>query len=732
MRRNLALLCLAASTLAAAQEPTPKVTATYAGISVGQLLADLSQKTGAHLSSTPGTAEPVIALRVTDVPLKDILDRLAKATGCEWHKEEDGLRLVRSVAAERENEIAYRQRLAKYIRAGIQKYIATVKPKATWGSDEARKLATDTETLMNPASNQISGADEKLQALMPRSPGSRAIANLLLQMDPMAFAADMDGKRHVYAMQPTRMQRPMPSGAGSILSEYLREQILFVTETTEFTNGLPANRNHFSMSGVARGVFGGGNPNLGLGQSILVISGDPHGTYASASLTITDAAGAVLCSADASLSFEREPPTKFDADPGEKAMTVPAVAAEFQKANQQSQEGVGESQYVVSNGGLTKTLTVPQGRPQREIAPSAAVTELVLNPDKMEPESISAGNELVQVAEARHLNLLANLPDNLFLNCLGSKQTPSSFLSSGNLQNDSDVTVADGWLNVQPRSLALAKIERVNRVSLAKMLRGVAAKKLLMLDDIAQFVLAQGESVPVEDIYLNYLRVLNPGAADRTYHAQDWQTYRLYGSLSLGQKKALGSGGAIPLRNLSATGFSAAENMIQMASGEPKMITGSGEKIEAYSGKVLADWTQLLPNGVPRDGVLTAKVLQNPAAYCFSSASNSAEIVSGNEFAARKFLLEAPSFHGASSVPPYDKFAPATLWNYSFTMQFTPNVGLDKSLDDGTFKEGYELGAFDGLPADLKTAIDKELGELRTVFGKVNFGGGGSSGKTPP
>src|SRR5690348_16065263 len=75
-------ICLFA--LTSAQDPSAKVTYSTVAAPADRVLQEISKLSGANLKASPQTAHEILVLNVKDVPLADLMKRIAAVTSGEW------------------------------------------------------------------------------------------------------------------------------------------------------------------------------------------------------------------------------------------------------------------------------------------------------------------------------------------------------------------------------------------------------------------------------------------------------------------------------------------------------------------------------------------------------------------------------------------------------------------------------------------------------------------------
>jgi len=725
-RLCLSLLACAASAYAPAQGLDQPVTANYPAQPLGRLIPALAKQTGIDLRISRSAEGDVAMVRVKDVPLNKVMQKIAAVTGRIWEQKDGQYMLTSSVAADRAGERRVLKRRAEIIRQALAKLAGDPVYRQRFGQPEAIALANKTETVMNPKDGHLDRTKIDFGELRGRAPTDRALAALLAIMDPAELAQSWSSKR-VYATKPTAMQFALPNRAQGIFEQLLREQSMFVDATNDFKDRLGPQDSSFSTSEISRGEFGKGNPKLGVGKGIVKIEGSEAGPFLTASLILTDAAGHLLIEGNLSLPIDPVVPTKFQ--PKDREASVAADSRVKEMGLTEPFEGAMGTRMsmVTSDGTDTVRLDVPNNPPQRKTPLSAELKQLLLAPNVTDPLSLCAGKLLEAAAEVRGENLVACIDDGLFttsVDHLIKGMKPTDFLNSPDFQQYQEVDISEGWITIQPKDFAAAQKRRTNRDALAKLMQSIDRNKLLLLNDLCEFAQTQEEPAGSQKIDLTYMRLLNPGVINGAYDPFKWYVYKFFGSLTPEQKKILGSGAGVPVQNLTPSARKALTQYIFVAYVQPQLKKADGTAIDPWSEGVVTEWTQLLPNGLLDGAMISAKVKQEDAAYCVDSSLGSAQIVSAESLATLQFIGETPGLKGGA--PKFDRFSPTTQWTYSFNIALAPGVFINTDLTDGAISGAPTNLDIKSLPAAFQAAYALRLEKLKKFYGQRDFTNDGS------
>jgi hypothetical protein len=212
--RVLAIVALALSSMTVnAQDYAQRVTFSTTATTVKKALTEIAKLTKTPLGVSVGVQGEIVLIDVKDVPLRDLLDRIATVTSSSWKQETSGvLRLVRPAGvakAEIRTEAAERaQAIARAIAKSTQKSDA---PTVQSGG--------------SPLSLGIGGLGQG-------APVGKAGFTMLSLVDPAVLANIEEGNRLVFSTNPTAMQLRIGSAWFGIVQLMMVEQA-FWADTVE-------------------------------------------------------------------------------------------------------------------------------------------------------------------------------------------------------------------------------------------------------------------------------------------------------------------------------------------------------------------------------------------------------------------------------------------------------------------------------------------------------------------
>jgi hypothetical protein len=729
----------------AAQE-TPKLTYSAHGVAAGRVIVELAAKSGQDLDIAPELAREVLVISVKDVEVEDLLARIASVMGAEWRQQPDGDRrltvspgrLASEQRAEREARLAAIQERYREIREAIRR------------GEQAQRNANNEEP-PNPAGDT---QEERPREWMLRNDDA-VLGRMLLRIDPAVIAGIGPDERLVFAMTPTRMQRPL-NGAGPDIAEIVRH------------NNESARR-HAAHEAVAGEQIA--NPEIraamewvremGLirdpkpindppAEALLIVSrgGGPleflPGGAGSLSVTfrLYDAQGQVVMESmdPGLLELDDELQFLMPDMPG-----MEEAAGEIDPDAQPQPAATGQPiEYSQTTQELRRAMRMENIMNLAQLQLSPELLERIARPDLHDPLSFEPAEGVLAVAKAKNAQVVANLPDSMvsgFMFIFGEGAAPTIEGFFKELQErETRASLEDGWLTVWPAKMAAARAGRQDRAALARLIAAGQAKGVPSLDDIAAFA-AVNDSPMEEGIFMPYIVLFAANVVDSGVSGPvDWNLLRFYGRLSQGQRDALRAGGRIPIASLDPRLRALVDKMAFGANArlrpnaEPQRpaanpwIAMMMEFMPRPQTDYLQEPTEAMPDGLPGDAfvTLTATPGYVVSTRGFGGRTTGAMMTMGpEEIAMMRHVAEDPQFAEMTAMmPTIDKVKVGQRTTLEFRFMLTPRVHTRGTLVDDRVPAGEPDTPFATLPAPLEARV-KELVEAMRRMPLPAFGGFG-------
>lgn len=490
----IAIVAVQAKALTAEFPPTP----------LPKALAILSKASGLRLAAAPALSNEVLLAHLTEAPIEKTLNHIAESMCAKWKRidatewlepdPEAESRMAQVKAKEEEthllNSLAYlRKRLGQEPELLDQKAVAAYLAKKE-AQEKQRKLAEEKEDydhMFLPST-----ADEE-------SPAWRALARIMLQMDPKDLLAMPNDDREVWAELPTPMQHPFSDEAQHILKQYRQEAALI--DSSQFAKRVK-----------------------------LIVNKWEQGSALNVRLEAEDISGKRLDSATARMNDDSErmliplsQRDRFEPKPGELPIDPPIDVQEVRKALSSFYKGPD------------KPATLEKWKPT------------LLDPVRFEPTQWHHGEDLVLAAKGAGKNLVGTVCDltgSYFWNI--EHLTPSQLFSKG---AEDFLPTSDGWLVVRSHEWR----ERNSRTNARSLIVRSVQNGGISVDAAAAWASQTTERWPFTSWIGDYLHVLLTGSGPYSALSTtiDDNALRLWASLGTSTIDVLKNGGTVKLSALS-------------------------------------------------------------------------------------------------------------------------------------------------------------------------------------
>jgi hypothetical protein len=715
--KTLLPLAIAFSVCAvSAQDLSQKVTFTSTAAPTSRVVADLAAQTGVKLEVSPAQNRDVLVVRVENVELRTLMDQIAKATTGEW-KEDNGVwRLgkdtAKQIAEERAELTARTAALRKAIKAMQDQHKATPEPKAD--------VATEGDMAM---------------ALPQRSGmlGNKALIDLLARLDLAAIAAlERDG-RLVFATNPTRMQKPLSIDAATVAAivkdhnesvRAAKEAEASVAKTEEqkqmeemLSNWMPGFRNRQEPIETPPSKV----------MLIVARAGMWEGT--TATLRMFDARGQVI--------YEETTPIPLGTSwfQGLEDIEVGPDGKVTQKQKTPGEDEGPEIKLSPVAQEMTTMFTRYYGPGAEEPKLSPELAERLASPEKYDPLSFEVAESILAVAEAKKLNVVANVPDSIagsFLQMFtsGSKSTVGGYFERLKDGSGTTATVENGWMIVRPKEPAAARKDRLDRSALTRLIAACAGKEVPALDDLAAYA-REANDPQTTPIAMPYIANFAANALQGGMTGfLSWDMLRLYGTLSAGQRQTLASGSRLTFGSLTPSqtaivtkmAFGASARLrVDRPGAKPKEDEGFMEMMRFMRPDTGIDFrdepTEVMPNGLPGGGSIEMKSMADNFVLVVGQKGGDVKQYGAlgiDELAILRYFSEDPNMQQvANQIPRFEKFRLGERTAMDFTFRLAPDVSIEHSLRDDRMGKDAPVVGEDGFPAAFKARIDKRIAALK-------------------
>ncbi|MBI5706906.1 MAG: hypothetical protein HZC36_07945 [Armatimonadetes bacterium] len=563
-----------------------------AGMPASRALKELGEKCGVSLSASGPAKDLVLVLDFKDVALKEVLPKIAKAASAEWSESKGGFVLNRSSKLLQEQSRKHLELRAKAFAESQEKVRKQLGAGSDFDEGSAKRLGLEIGAFVqNAAQGNPEQNYEGMNALEGKLPAQALAKRLTVLLDPAALALLDNHEVAVYAMNPNRMQRPLPPGARAEIERFSREIALLAAHLPKD----PDSRAMMRLGSGVREAYAWRRAGIQTPSTLLCKVFSQEDRRFRVEIILADDSGKRIGSGSVYMAPEQDmptPPKPGETPAGEKPIELTPEADELVsgiKAAMRREDGAGDFPAL-----------------------SPKLREMILNPEKHELAEAGAGPMLMAAAKAKGVHLAACVPDFLafllpMLTAVGFT-TPSQLL--GNLRGPYMESVAEeqnGWLVIHPVDPVEVEKPFVERALLGRTVRSAVANGSLSLDELADFAVRHKGS-PEESALMPHLLFFGSRSASFIGNS-NWPFLKLHGLLSAQQKEALFSGKSLRLGELSGPVQTQLARMLyweqirSFRSREPQRY--DPERFDDPTQTLSHEATLWYPNGLPSGTMLT-------------------------------------------------------------------------------------------------------------------------------
>ena len=556
--------------------------------SVGPILEQLSAQTGTKFKSTPSLARETLLVKVKDVSLADLKLKLAEALDAKWVTEAGTEYLKREQAQVQEIKNRHLNLRQQYLEAELAKLQNEVETPF-----DPAGLASGLQSMVfssgEPVEDGSSRAQKRMRrSLVRQSPTSRLLNRILLACDPNQLAAIEPYERRLFVVSPTRRQGGIdPKKLSFALAEFAINQ----SKWRRATAGLNIPRELSYSEGIdPRGQIAI-PPNLGGLLQLEVIRSDMPGLFV------------------AELYYYRpdgRPEPLFQRWVGapEPLLKDPSSAPN----HEDPEVRISPSSQVL--------LDLQEARSKRNaMSISDAERTALLHPDQEDPLSFLASDCLIAIAASKQTNLVATIPDDAFqvVNTMAQNRQLQVQRVRDALMDGGVVSFTDspGWSIVKPCDQYESSLTYTPRPILANMMASLDSQGWLNVEAYSEYAFGTQRVSPY-GVGEQYLALFEPSVMTPIVRL-DWDTLRLYGSLSSSQKLTLNSGRPWLVSNLSKAQKSLVDRIIyRSALNSEDILT----ETESSLGPRIEPTTEFV-DGLPAESALSIRGKPGQALFAY-------------------------------------------------------------------------------------------------------------------
>ena len=755
------------SNVKSGQDQSVHVTYSTRAARMSEIVRQLSQVSKVNLVASPQTENEVLVISVKDVPISDLLSKIAAVTSGEWRQDGTTLRLVadgKLRKQEEKDELALRlANIRKAIQGRVDqqkkleerqiKMKADMEKAATKPKADVKAKAKAEETIN--AEDFMTGATS--------SPEDIAITAILQTLDPTTLAAMEDGDRVVFSTDPTHTQRSLGGDVTDIVNALIEKHNASVTvlqgakvDDSDQYAGMDENQVKLMRQFMKKQT-----DKIGQVSKALLIASVANSmvfTQIQLELRLYDPKGGVAFTANSFLSpngtgmfggmdfASTSVVSSSGSDDGTVLETSTSkVSPLIGQAPAKPQGKSTPIEYSEDTKTLQQSSKVMMGGQFTMHLPQELKQKLFL-PNQYDPLSFADTDEVLSYAKSQGKPLVADLPDgeSSTFNMFGGSTTNTLESYAENLKKGKSIVVVpdSSCLVIKPARPYQSRTTRLDRIALTNLLQATSDKGIPTLDDISTYA-TLAPSPMSGGISMGYLMFFVPGAMQMGMDGgSSWDMLRFYGQLAPDVRNSLANGGKLPIGNLTAGEWNSLERMTYGSSSQlsvddpnhkPEDETPSWMKMAMGSGSIdyRDEPTEIVPNGLPNDGFVELKGTSEPFAAPVASPDSMVMAMIGvlgpDELALFKMMRSQKGAEAFSAMfPKFPKLRIGDRSVMNFTFHVAPQVSLKQTLKDHHLNKNSSIFSEDNLPSELQKKIaEREEALKKSPFGSMAgmFGG---------
>ena len=553
-------------------------------------LERLSTASGVRLMASPQTKDQGLVVWVKDVPLQDLMAKIADCAGAEWSKEESGYRLIRSATLLRTQEQDHARREIEKIQKAQAKLKEALAKEGAFDDTRVRALGAQLKGIVEEARSQNGRNDNwrHQQNVGEGLPVGRLARNLAIDLNPAdLIKLDRPG-RYVFSTTPNRMQLPLPKSASGLIGRYEAErsqlESFMPTIDVEQLGGLNAS--------LYTALTNRKMKDRRVAKVLLEVRRQEFGSGLSLNLMLANQAGMVFEHGYDRLDTEGmptgPPPTPPAAPEGEKPIPVSARSKAMTEAIRKA---------IQAQGGDFPSMPEP-------------VRQVFLNPERHSIAELVLSDMLIGAAKAKGKNLVG-VPTEMgaffgtVMLSTAESLTPTQALTQlGMFMMENKLAEKDDWIQLCVEDPFSLRRTAFDRAAMGRLVRGAAARNSISIDEAAAFAATTPPDFE-RQFAIMYIMLSSP-TAGRTFERMSWQALRFHGSLGPAQHQAFANGQPIPFGRLTPGQQSIFHDLIfGDADGMGREIRSSApsaapeeDEVAGYGETLKYQPTERFPNGL--------------------------------------------------------------------------------------------------------------------------------------
>jgi len=535
------------------------------------------------------------------------------------------------------------------------------------------------------------------------------------------------GERWVLSDSPHPVQRPLPNGAGAIMSQLRKE--LDLLHQAKQNRPIPAGKSVLIAGSLEMGP---GLLSTGVGKSLFVVQRRSL-TLFSFNLAILDREGKVIARAAGELPDRGRSRMQTYANKG-NALTFPKEIQlfTFLRKNVGFAAGGGPVAKLPDGSPIRASFGVSfaesEGRP-----PDLGLGDLLDDPVERDPLGLTFGPLIRQVASARGASLMASLSDGGVVALLQALEYQSvrthndlmDFLTQSNVPASvrsphATVLNSEGdWMLIRPAYAEAARKARFDRVALRTLLGHMKAKQTVTLEDAAAYVKSPDAVPSFSSLDMMIARSAVP-TIDRAVVDQIFTpALKFLSEMTPAQFQRLGTG--VPYADLTPGQKETLRRWLYDDFSRTRPESLSGPPMP-FQGPLDSEPTELFPRGFPPSTPIRVESTALDAVIA-RATTGFRYAINLDSLAWHDSMGSEGEYLGAKFSRHYVGFLPAKQTIYSVIAQFGP---------ESTIRQGTtEIRLFEGK-AEIQRGQFPEEYRKRIEMAKAAFRGPPRGAGGPP
>lgn len=690
-----------------------EITLESSAMRADRLVAELASQSGERLECADEVAAEPLVVQISNRPLAEVRERLARLLDAEWQEAEGRLILHRPPELRRK-KVADE---AKLLHESVEQLLSEVRLENAKLPPIDRKEA---ERFASPLTLGPTGLDQKeYNYRVQANPLNRAGSEMLEALGAARLTGMYVGERVVFSDSPNSVQRPLPAGSSSILAR-LRKGLDLLHEAK-------ANRQLPEGQTVRIGGYleiGPSSIAAGLGKTLFVLQRRGISQYAY-TLTLVDREGKLIARASGNFPDRNRARAQTYSGQG-KSLVVPKEVQlfAFLRKNAGYAAGGGPAAKLPDGtpirAGFGVSFAESEGR-----SPDLGLGNLLDDPVGRDPLGLTFGPLIRQVAKERQAPLLATLSDDGIVALLDALQHQGvrthddllDFLTQAgvpaSVRSPHGVLLPDSgeWMLIRPVYAEAARKERFNRVALRTLVGQMREKETITLEDAAAYVRSSSGVPSYVSLEMMILRSAVPTIDRSVAEAIFSPALTFLAEMSPAQFQRLRTAGA-PYSDLTPGQKETLRRWLydDFSRTRPEPIEGPPL---VFRGPLMTEPTELFPQGFPP---ATPVMVETSAldAVIARATTGFRYALNLDSLAWHDTMGAEGDFIGAKYSRHYVGFRPARQTRYAVVAHFGPESTIQQGTIETKPIEGKGEITRDQFPEEYRKRIELAKSAFRS------------------